>query len=112
MRVLNEEPISIYEARKKVERRQKEGELAYEQQNTLDYLQSLSVLKGAETDKLVKELHGLGFLTEKQVVTLVNLLPKKLDLIKAILGPEGAEVSEEQLKQILKILKNYKASKA
>ena len=69
-------------------------------------------MKDAEANKVSKELNDLGFLTEKQVVSLVNLLPKKVDLIKAILGPEGAEVSDEQLKQILKTLKKYKASKA
>lgn len=111
MRILSEKPVSVYEGRKKLEARQKESALAYEQQNTLDYLQEFSVLKDSEADKLAKELHELGFLTEKQVVALVNLLPKKLDLVKAVLGSEGAEASEEQLKQILKIFKKYKASK-
>ena len=112
MRVLIEKPVSNYEARKKIEQRQKEGELAYEQQNTLDYLQEFSVLKDSDAEKLAKELHALGFLTERQVVALVNLLPKKTELAKAVLGPEGTEVSEEQLKQILKTVKKYKTSKA
>ena len=107
MQQLSEKFLTLEEAKELLEKRKKDGELGYEQQNALDYLEKFAKLGKGESEKMRKELEGLGILTEKQVVWLVNVVPSKEDTVKAILGQEKLELSAEQVKDVLKVCKKY-----
>ena len=100
--------LNVDEALVLLQKRQKDGELSYEQQNTLTHLQAVAKLDAKEANALEKELEGLGFLSEKQVVMLVNLLPKKEEDVRFILTQEKNSLTPDQLKQVLKIIKEHK----
>ncbi|MFA4945976.1 MAG: RNA polymerase Rpb4 family protein [Candidatus Micrarchaeia archaeon] len=113
MQSLKEKPVSLAEAREIMEKRQKEGELSYEQQNTLDYLQQFSYLPVKKAKDLAKQLKALDCLTEAQIALLVNILPGKPTEIKVVLGVETEHpVSEDQVKEITALIKKFKPSKA
>ncbi len=107
-KIVSEKILLLPEALEMLEKRQKQGELGYEQQNTLTYLQAFSQLSAKDARALFKELTELG-LTEKQAALLCNLLPKKEDLLQAALTADkaSAPVSEDKMKEILKIIKKY-----
>lgn len=110
MKVVSEKLVSLPEALALLQKRQKEGELSYEQQNTLAYLQEFACLSAKDADSLKKELKELGFLNEFQIISLTNLLPKNEDEVKLILGGDRTG-SSEQVKKVLEIVKRYKPSK-
>lgn len=110
MKVIKEKTITVPEALVLLQKRQKEGELGYEQQNTLAYLQAEAKLDEKDAAELVKELKGLG-LTDKQSVMLASIIPKKEEEVKLILSYEKTDVSGDKVKEILKLLKKHKPSK-
>jgi len=90
------------------EKKEVPGELSYEQQNTLDYADKFAKITPKEADELEKKLREISGLTEKQVVSIVNVLPKKEDELKAILAKDKLELDEEQIKTVAKIIKEYR----
>lgn len=109
MKVVSEKALLLPEALEIMEKRKKDEEgveLGYEQQNTLAYLQTFSLLTPKKARELHKELLDSG-LSEKQAVEVTNLLPNKEDLLKAIMSSDKSEVSEDKLKEILKVVKKY-----
>jgi len=109
VKVISEKNVSLSEALSLLEKRKKDGELGYEQQNTLDYLQEFAVLSEKDSNALARELCELG-LTEEQAISIVNIMPKKEDEVRAVLAG-GKTASPELVKNILKTVKKYKPEK-
>ncbi|NYZ78217.1 DNA-directed RNA polymerase subunit F [Candidatus Micrarchaeota archaeon] len=109
MKIISEKNVSLSEALSLLEKRQKDGDLGYEQQNTLNYLQEFVVLNEKDSNALEKELRELG-VSEEQAVSLANLLPKKEDEVRAVLAG-GKTTSPDLVKNILKAVKSYKPEK-
>ena len=108
-KIISEKILLFPEALELVEKRQAEGtgELGYEQQNTLEYLKTFSEITPKKARELEKELSGAG-LGEKQAALVCNLLPKREDLLKQVLSADKTgEISEDNIKEILKIVKKY-----
>lgn len=115
VKIVSEKAVLFPEALEMMEKRQKQagegtasGALGYEQQNTLTYLTSFSQLSAKDAHALFKELTEAG-LTEKQAVSVCNLLPKREDMLQAVLASDKAAepVAEDKLKEILKTVKKY-----
>lgn len=109
MNVVSEKPVTLTEVSELLKKRQKEGELGYEQLSTLQYAEKFSKLTDLkEVSELKKELSSLGFFSEAQIVKLIDLLPMKEDDLRAIVSKDKTALSEEQAKEVIKILKKYK----
>ena len=104
---VSEKPIGLGQALELLEKRKKDGELGYEQQNTLDYLAQFASLSAKEEKELMKELEALGFLNERHVAMLLALAPKKEDEVKSILAFDKSVFSGEQVKEVLKVVKKF-----
>lgn len=107
MELTNTRLVNASEALSMLEKRQKEGELGYEQQNTLTHLQAVAKVGVKEAAALEKELNELGFLNEKQVVMLTSIVPKTADEVRFVLTQEKNDLTPEQLKQVLGVVKPY-----
>jgi len=110
MKLVSEKPVTLLEVNDLLKKRHKEstGEFPYEQQNTLDYSEKfIDRITPAKAKELRKELSDLGFLSADQIATLVNILPKKDDVTKACLTGEKLDVTEDQVKEVTKIIKPY-----
>ncbi len=109
MRVVSEKIVPLFEVGAIMKKRQKEGEaLSYEQQNTLEYAEKFGEKLSAEKYKeLEKELEALGFLSQRQVAKLCDILPKKEDEMRAVLTQEKSEVTADQEKELAKVMKKY-----
>ncbi len=108
MELIKTKILNVHESLSLMQKRQKDGELGYEQQNTLTHLQAVGKLEPKVAFDLEKKLEALGFLTERQVVMLVNLLPKKEEDVKFILSQDKFALTADQLKQVLKTVKEHK----
>jgi len=108
MRILSEKPASLAEISSLLKKRQKDGELTYEQSHTLEYADAFTKLDLKEAQALDRALEKLGFLTPGARSALTDILPKKEDEVKSILSREKIEASDEQVKEILKTLKGRK----
>ncbi len=111
MEKLSEKPVVLDEAREILDKRQKAGELSFEQQRAYEYSQQFSYLDKKKAKDLAKELDKLGFLSEKQVEALVNLLPTKQAYVKSAVAFGGEPLSDDQVKQVIDVVKKFKPKK-
>ncbi len=107
MQLVSEKPLLLAEAKALLDKRQKDGELSFEQQNTLTYLQEFTVLGEKEAHELKKDLVKQG-LSEAQAIDVVNLMPAKEEDLRNALGEARSSFNLDQLKSLLKIVKDAK----
>jgi DNA-directed RNA polymerase subunit F len=110
LKLLSEKAIAMADVHAILEKRHKESgeQFSYEQQNTLDYsAKFIERLTPAKAKELRKDLEDLKFLTDAQITSLLDILPRKEDVVKAILTGEKLELSEEQVKEVAKTVKKY-----
>ena len=110
MDVVSEKPVSLNEVMDILHKVQKETKepLSYEQQNTLDHAEAFVKLDSKKEKELKKELAGLGFLSDKQIVAMIDIMPKSEGELRVLLAREKLEFEPEQIKESLKIVKKYK----
>lgn len=105
MRVIEEEEIPMTEAKKILSERVKvDKNLSYEQKICADFFSKVPTLPKSKAEKLREELEALGFLNNKQIVLLINILPTILDEVILLLGKE---IKRPEAEKILEITKKY-----
>jgi len=103
-------PITISEVKnilKKVEKDRKE--MLYEQKIALEHAHKFAKLSVKKADELVKELSKLEFLQEIHAYKIADILPTTSDDVKTIFAKERITLSENDINQILELVKKYLA---
>lgn len=105
MNVLSEQVIADAEAKKILERKEKEAELKFEQKNALEVLRKFVIPDPEKVNALVNELKAVEKLREKQIIAIANLLPEDNDDLRAVLGKEFNFFTPEEAEKILEIVR-------
>ncbi|MCX8178976.1 MAG: RNA polymerase Rpb4 family protein [Candidatus Aenigmarchaeota archaeon] len=103
--LLKEKIITNSEALTILEKRSKEKELNYEQKNALDHLKKYTQIKEEKAKELFEKLMQTGKLTERQIVTIINLMPKDRDDLRVILEKDYKNFTDQDKDQILEAVK-------
>lgn len=103
--VLSEKLVTNTEAKEILKARSKESELGFETKNALDYLKKYDKLTPTKVKKLREELEKVEKLRERQIITLINLLPEDNDDLRAVLEKDYAIFSNEEKELILETIK-------
>jgi DNA-directed RNA polymerase subunit F len=104
--VLKEKLITNAEALSILEKRSKEKELSYEQKNALDHLKKYTPIDEGKAKEMFQKLSELGKLTERQIITIINLMPKDRDDLRVILEKDYKNFSDQDKDTILDIVKS------
>jgi len=104
--VLKEKLITNAEALTILMKRSKERELTYEQKNALDHLKKYTPISEEMAKEMFQKLSELGKLTERQIITIINLLPKDRDDLRVILEKDYKNFSDQDKDAILDIIKS------
>jgi len=107
MKILDEKFITWNEAKKLLEKKDKEKELGYEQKNALDHLRKFCKLSEKKTNEMIEELKKIEKLKERQIMNIVNLLPQDLDELRVLFANEITTLSDEEKKKIVNIVKKF-----
>jgi len=107
MEVVSEKCISMSEAKVLLEKRKKDSELSYEQQNALEHAEKFAKLTENETEKMRKALEEMNILNEKQINEIIDILPAKEDVLRSVLSKERLDFTGDQLKEIMKTVKKF-----
>ena len=105
MNITSEQIITDAEAKDVLETREKEGEMKYEQKNSLDLLRKFAVYPTDKVKTLVSELMKVEKLRDKHIVTIVNILPEDKDDLRAILQKEYTNFTEDEINLILETVR-------
>ncbi|MEM2908917.1 MAG: hypothetical protein QW590_00550 [Candidatus Bilamarchaeaceae archaeon] len=102
MKIIESKPIPASEAKELLEQRKKEGELNYEQTLALEHAERVySDLKVKKISELMKKNEKI---TAEAAIKMIEVNPKTISTLKAILVKEKIELSEEELNEIMKAL--------
>lgn len=102
--IIKEKLINNLEALEILKLRSKEKELGYEQKNALEHLKKHTNITYKKAQELTQKLTELGKLTERQIINIVNLLPKDRDDLRVILEKDYKNLSEEEKNLILEYI--------
>lgn len=106
MDVIGEKLVMDAEAKRLLEDRKKEvEELKYEQKNALDILKKFIKIDAKEAEELIAELQKIEKLRERQIIAIVNSLPKDTDDLRTVLQKEYSSLSDEEINLILQAVK-------
>jgi len=101
-------PVSLSEVKSILKKVEKErGEMLYEQKIALEHAHKFAKMPVKKTTDLVKELSKLEFLQEIHVYKIADILPTTEDDIKTIFAKERMTLGENEIKNILEIVKKY-----
>lgn len=105
MDIVTEKVVSDLEAKELLEKREKKGELNYEQKNALEILRKFAKNEPEKIKAILKELESIETLRDKHVVAIANFLPEDKNDLRAILHKEYSNFSEEEIEKIIEIVK-------
>jgi DNA-directed RNA polymerase subunit F len=105
MNIITERIVTDIEAKEMIAKREKEGELKYEQKNAMEVLKKFAKADASDMKKLVEELKAIEKLRDKQIAMIANSMPKDKDDLRAILHKEYTNFSEDEIDKILAIVK-------
>ena len=105
--IIREKLITNTEAKDILKERKKEIELGYEQKNAIDYLKKYDKLTEKKIKDLLKTLSEIKKLRERQVIAIVNILPKDKDDLRLILDKDYNILTEEEKNIILDNVKKF-----
>lgn len=97
-------PVPLFEVREMLKTRSTEGELSYEQSQTLEYAKKFAKTHGQKAEKLLEELKAVEGVDEKLAIKITDILPKDLEQLKLIV-PKGSKISDAAFEEILKAVK-------
>lgn len=110
--IISEKPVSMSDLKNELEKiKKRDKELNFRAARTEEYLQHLATLKNPEG--LFKNIEDLNIprLKEQYIIKIVDILPKTVDELKAILQAYTITVSNENLKKIVDVVNKFSAEK-
>jgi len=105
---LEEIPLSLLDLKDSLESINKRDKLLSSKgTKVLDYISKITNLKPKELAEMRKKLTECGVerLKEKQIVKIIDLMPKDIDSLKTIFTGDNLTLKQEDLKKILECLK-------
>lgn len=107
MKIVKEEIIPSAIALKYLEQRAKRGELKYEQKNSIEHLKKFVKLDNKQVTKISEELKKIAKLRDRHIAAIIDFLPEDKEELKIVLHKDFSILSEEEINQILEIVKKF-----
>lgn len=112
MEILEETPIPLVKIKKILEDRYLKGEVNLFQRKAYEHSKKFSKISEEDTYKLIKELENFNQKINKkirreEIIKIVEILPKTIDELRAILVQGRIDLKKEEAEEILKIVKKY-----
>ena len=112
MEIVNQKPFTLQESKESLDKiKARDEELNFRSKKVEEYLNA--ILKKKKPSKLKEELEKLNIsrLKESNIVKIVNIQPKSLDSLRAVLAGENLTLKQEDLTKILETVKKYVSKK-
>lgn len=104
MDIKSSKSLTLSEVNDALLKRKKDSDLGYEQSEALAYSEKFVKIDARAAQKLVNEIMKENKISQELATKLVDIHPKKLDTLKAILLKDKIELNEEELDAIFKLL--------
>jgi len=105
MEIKSSEPLSLAEVKEILKKREKDGELAYEQAQSLENADRFSTATPAKVKKLVSEITKNAKVPVETAIKITDIMPQQASTLKAILIKDKVELSDEEIEAVISLLK-------
>ena len=105
--IIKEKLITNVEAKEILKERKKEIEFGYEQKNAYDYLRKYDILIPKKAEQLIEKLKEVKKLRERQIIAIVNIMPKDKDDLRLILEKDYNLLTDEEKNLILENINKF-----
>jgi|YNPNPStandDraft_1061719.scaffolds.fasta_scaffold105987_1 DNA-directed RNA polymerase subunit F len=105
MKILENKPVSMAEAKETMTKLERKKELSYEQKLALEHLKKHTQISADKAKKIAEEINGFIRLSPEVLAQIINIMPKNIDELRLIVSSEKFVLKEEELNKILEILK-------
>jgi len=99
--IIKETLITNTRAKEILKDRKKEVEFGYEQKNSYDYLKKYDNITSKRAKDLAEKLKEVKKLRERQIIVIVNVLPKDKEDLRLILEKDYNLLTEDEKSLIL-----------
>ncbi len=110
LELIEEKPISLQALKEKLDTiKKRDKELNFRGKKTEDYLNVLSKIMSKKTTEMEKALVSLGIsrLRDKHINKIVDIQPRDLDSLRAVLSGENITLKNEDLEKIVHTVKQH-----
>lgn len=103
-------PVPVSLVRDFLTKREKDGELHYEQKLALEYSRKFARLESDKVTKLLGELMALGIprFKDRHATKITDVMPMDEEGVKAIFAKESISLKKDQIAQVLGVLAKYR----
>lgn len=109
MEIKSEKAVPFSEVKQILAKREEQRELGYEQKITLAYLKTIYKAAPTKVSKVIESLKQIEKLNERQISSIVNMLPQDLDDLRVLFSNERADLSAEEKQKVLDAVKELAA---
>ena len=109
--IISEAPVSMADMKDHLENIKKnEKELNFRSNKTHEYLSQFTVLDKKKADELTAKLTKLNIprLKDIHIIKIVDLMPRNVDDLKAVLLSYTITINNENLKKIIEVVDQYR----
>jgi DNA-directed RNA polymerase subunit F len=107
MKIIEKKVVPMAIAKEIMLKREKKGELTYEQKIALEHLRKFTKLSKEKAENLMKEISSFVRLSDEILVQIVDIMPKTRDELRLITAMEKFSLREDEMDKILEIVKKY-----
>ena len=110
MEIIEEKPISMAMLREELkEIKKRDTELSFRAQKTEEYLENFHILKEKEAEELFNKINKIGVprLKEMHIHKIIDILPKNMNELKAVILQFSITITNENLNKILEAVSDY-----
>jgi DNA-directed RNA polymerase subunit F len=106
--MIDEEKLAtLSEVKTLLEKEEEDNTLTYEKRLALEHAKQFTVLTITKSKQLIKELLKLERVSDFLANKIAELLPQHPDEVRPIFAKERFTLEEEEIKQIIEIVKKY-----
>ena len=102
-----EKLASLSEVKNLLEKDEKEGNITYEKRLALEHAKQFAVLNITKSKQLINALLKMERVSEALAFKIAELLPQHPDEVRPIFAKERFTLEEDEIKQIIEIVKKY-----
>lgn len=101
-------PITLSEVTEILEERAKDGELGFEQQNTLEYAKKNAKMDSKKAAELVEKVAKLEKVTPDVAAKIADIMPKNQVELNLLFAKERYTLTQEEAAEVIKTIDEYR----
>ena len=111
MNLIKEELVTNAEAKALLEKAVKPDDMKFEQKNAWENLKRFAKLPADKAKALADVLNANKKLRERQVVSIIDMMPEDEDDLRAVMGKDYSNFTPEEIGLILETVRNARTGK-